>query len=817
MDLFEYEKEHLAALRGYLADCCVLLKNNGEFPLDGPCRIAAYGSGVRRTVKGGTGSGEVNSRYFVNIEDGLKADGFTVTTSAWLDAYDQLRAQAKKAFLKQVRADAKAAKTNYFVYGMGKVMPEPEYDLPLDGEGDAAIYVLSRISGEGSDREPVAGDVRLTASEGRDILELNRRYSKFLLVLNVGGPVDLSEVQEVGNILVLSQLGVETGSALADILLGRAVPSGKLATTWSAWENYSTIGSFGDHNDTRYNEGVFVGYRYFDSVGKRALYPFGYGLSYTSFDIKTEGVSLEESSVVVRANVTNIGNMNGKEVVQVYLSAPEGRLPKPYQSLAGFAKTELLNPGESEVLTVRFDLSDQSSYDESKAAYVLETGDYILRVGNSSVDTLPTAIIRVEEEQIVRKVRNSLGKPDFEDWHPETALRDPIPEGLPVLLLKDFEPETVVYDLPEEIDPAVGSLTDEDLCYLNVGAFDTRGGLMSVVGESAQNVSGAAGETTSRLKGKGFAPLVMADGPAGLRLSRMFYRDEKGAHAVGNASLLESVSELMPAPLRALANLFTVRKTAPKGRQIEYQYCTAIPIGTAVAQSWDLSFAELCGDIVGSEMERFGVHLWLAPALNIHRSILCGRNFEYFSEDPLISGFFAAALTRGVQRHPGCGVTLKHYAANDQENNRYGNNSLVSERAMREIYLRGFEICVREGMPRALMTSYNLLNGTHTAERRDLIQDILRSEFGFDGIVMTDWVIGDLMLSKADIHPAVKPNRVAAAGGDLFMPGRKSDVEDILAALRKGELSRKQLEINASRLLRMIMTLTAADTGDSAE
>ena len=240
-----------------------------------------------------------------------------------------------------------------------------------------------------------------------------------------------------------------------------------------------------------------------------------------------------------------------------------------------------------------------------------------------------------------------------------------------------------------------------------------------------------------------------------------------------------------------------------KGVTVEYQYCTALPIGTALAQSWNTELAEGCGDVVGSEMERFGVHFWLAPALNIHRSILCGRNFEYFSEDPLIGGRMAAALTRGVQKHPGCGTTIKHYCANNQETNRYTNNSQVSERAMREIYLRGLELCVREAQPLALMTSYNLLNGEHTSERRDICEDILRSEWGYRGIVMTDWLISLMPADKASPYRKPKAALIAAAGGELVMPGDKKDVKDILTALQSGTLPRAQLEVNASRLFRV--------------
>ena len=806
MELLDYEKQHLETLRQSLAECTVLLKSNGDFPLSAPGKIAAYGCGVRKTIKGGTGSGEVNSRYFINVEQGLKDAGFTITTTNWLDTYDKVYDQARVQFKKDIKVQAKAAHAMPVMFAMGKVMPEPEYQLPLDGEGDVAIYVLARNSGEGNDRDPISGDIKLSETEKRDILTLNKQYEKFMLVINAGGAVDLSEVGEVQNILVLSQLGVETGAALADILLGKQNPSGKLATTWSAWEDYFPMDDFGDHNDTRYREGIYVGYRYFDAVGKKALFPFGYGLSYTTFSITGAAASVEADKVTVTATVTNTGNFPGKEVIQVYVSCPEGKLDKPYQDLAAFAKTGELAPGASEHVEITFSMKDIASYDAESAAWVLEKGNYVIRVGNSSVDTKIAALAVLENTVNVRQVKNTCGSPDFTDWKPSFEIPTTVDTTIPVLVLDGaaFATETVAYDLPHEIDDLVKGLTDEQLVYANIGEFS---GSLSIIGQASKYVAGAAGESTSMAPG--IPTMVMADGPAGLRLSQKFYRDEKGAHAVGQDGLMESILEFLPAPLLWIIKRFGSKDKTPENATIEYQYATAIPIGTALAQSWNLDLAKACGDIVGDEMERFGVHLWLAPALNIHRSIRCGRNFEYFSEDPVISGKMAAALTLGVQAHPGCGTTIKHYCANNQETNRYGNNSQVSERAMREIYLKGFGICVQESQPKAVMTSYNLLNGTHTAERRDLSEDILRCEFGFEGIIMTDWVVGNgVMNSKADIHPAVKPQLVAAAGGDVFMPGCKADFKNMLQGLKDGFLTREQLQINATRMYRMAKELT---------
>lgn len=806
MELSNYEKEHLQILRRHLAECMVLLKHNGDFPLERAGKIALFGSGARNTIKGGTGSGEVNSRYFVTIEEGMEKAGFTITTKQWLDDYDQIYKEAYKEFIKEIKSRAKANHTMAVLEGMGAVMREPNYELPLEGEGEAAVYVLSRISGEGNDRNPVGGDILLTDTEQRDILKLKEKYQKFILVLNVGGPIDLSPVMAVQNILLISQLGVETGTALADALLGETNPSGKLATTWSAWKDNPSIGEFGNIDNTRYQEGIYVGYRYFDSIGKKALFPFGYGLSYTTFESKVLDVSCMGEKITVNALVKNTGKFAGKEVVELYVSVPEGKLDQPYQTLAGWAKTKELAPQESEQVTVEFALSEIASYDTEYARYVLERGDYVLHIGNNSVETEVCAVISLNDEAVLAKLHNCGGTTDFTDWKPEQKREPKIPSDIKRLEIKalDIKQETVSYELSHEIDEAVEKLSDEQLAYLNVGAFNPKGGILSIIGNASMSVAGAAGESAGILEKEGFPIMVMADGPAGVRIAQKYFRDEKGLHAVG-VTIPASIVEFLPGPAKWFMKV--TEKKPKKDTEVHTQYTTALPIGTAIAQSWNLEFAKCCGDIIGNEMKRMGIHLWLAPALNIHRSIQCGRNFEYYSEDPLISGRIAAATTEGLQSHQGCGVTIKHYAANNQETNRYNNNSCVSERALREIYLRGFEICVKEANPHALMTSYNLLNGEHTSESRDLIENILRCEWGYQGIVMTDWLVAEEAMSKNAQYPAAKAGKIAAAGGDLVMPGGKNNVADILKRLETGELDRKQLQINVTRVYRMAKKL----------
>lgn len=805
----QYEREHLERVLENAAECTVLLKSNGQFPIKKAGKIAAYGSGVRYTVKGGTGSGEVNSRFAYTIEQGLEKAGFEITTKKWLDDYDEVRKAAQKDFVKKVKAEAKEKHENIFLYSMGKNMCEPYHELSLEGEGDAAIYVVSRNSGEGSDRKVLEGEVKLAKAEIRDILALNNRFDRFILVLNVGGVIDLSPVMEVSNILLLSQLGVDSGRVLADILTGRQNPSGKLTTTWAAWDNYSSLGSFGEWDETRYQEGIYVGYRYFDTFGKESLFPFGYGLSYTNFQLHTPDVTADLDEIDITANVKNMGIHAGKEVVQVYLSKPAGKLDQPYQELVGYAKTSLLAPGKEENVKIRFKLSDFASYDEEAACYILEAGDYILRIGNSSASTEVCAVISLDKTVRTLRTRNCLGKPDFADVKPEKLSLEEIPAKVLRISISanDMKSEEVRYDLPYDIGKKVKTLSDEELVYLGVGAFDPKGKGLNVIGNAAKHVAGAAGETTSMLKDKGIKALVMADGPAGLRVSPKYFEDENGAYdAEGTGIVPESMLDFMSPFVRFIIKMISRPKKLPKNAVIKEHAATMIPIGTAVAQSFNVELARTFGNIVGSEMERMGVHLWLAPALNIHRSILCGRNFEYYSEDPLVSGLTAAAVTEGVQRHKGCGTTVKHYAANNAETNRYCNNSQVSERAMREIYLRGFGICVRKSRPCAVMTSYNLLNGVHTSEHKGLIEDVLRCEFGFKGIVMTDWVIA-MIANTQSVHRNALSHEVAKAGGDLFMPGSKKDYENVLKALKDGSLSREQLEINATRVLGMIERL----------
>jgi len=796
MTMNEYEKKAIERLRPYLGECAVLLKSDGSFPLKQAGKISAYGRGVRHTLKGGTGSGEVNSRYYVTIEKGLEDAGFVLVSKDWLNAYDDVLIKAREDFIREIKAQAKANHTLAVMEGMGAVMRESEHSLEIRDIADTAIYVVSRICGEGNDRSFDKGDFRLNDAEIRDILKLNREAKRFLLVLNVGGPIDLSEVKEVKNILLLSQLGVDTGTALADILLGKSNPSGKLTTTWAGMKDYCNVGTFGDRNDSDYKEGIYVGYRYFDSAAIEPLFPFGFGLSYTEFEIDHLKTEIEKDIVKVKTLVRNTGAYAGKEAVQLYVSLPDGKLDKAYQELTAFRKTGNILPEEKEETELCFSLKSLASYDMERQAYVLEKGDYILRLGNSSRNTRVVNVLTLKEDIIVRQAKNCFAGCGFTDHVFKRTLKDDLTYVEHMFIdPKSFISETIEYRDDYPINEKVEKLSDEQLAYLNTGAFNEKGGIASVIGSASTTVAGAAGESSSK---SGLKPLVMADGPAGLRISPLYYEDKKGIHSYG-PSVPSTIVEFLPKIVQFFLN---GNPRVRKGIILKEQYTTAIPIGTAIAQSFNEELSEICGDIVGKEMEIFNIDLWLAPALNIHRHVLCGRNFEYFSEDPLLSGKFAGAITRAVQKHPGKAVTIKHYAVNNQETNRYNTSSNVSERALREIYLRGFEICIREGHPQALMTSYNLLNGIHTNEHYGLCTDVLRSEFGFDGLIMTDWEISAMPKGKVKYRDP-DADKCALAGNNLYMPGSKADYRKTLNALKNGKLDRIVLKRSASRLYDM--------------
>ena len=790
-DVTQRELDNLAIAYEAACESMVLLKNEGCLPFKAN-KIALYGAGAERTIKGGTGSGEVNERHSVSIAEGLRDRGIEITTEGWLEGYEQFYAAAFEENRKNKWKEINITKPDTW---MGIVLSSfrAPAGQPITAEDveksdtDSCIYVVSRQAGEGGDRRAVPGDLFLTEGEIAAIRTCAENYDHFLLVINAGSSIDMGFLQEIEGIdavLYLCQLGTEGGHAFADVVTGKVCPSGKLSDTWAKQyadipfsQEYSYLN--GNLEDEYYKEGIYVGYRYFDSLGVEPAFPFGFGLSYTNFDMHSAGVTMDGSRVQVQATVRNAGiEFAGKEVVQLYVSAPEGKLHKEYQSLAAFSKTQLLAPGEKQTLTLSFDLADVASYREEDAAFVLEKGEYILRLGNSSRSTVTVGAVVVDEEVIVsrhdhicpaREAIDALESParEAEVLHP----------GLPRLTLAEgaIEPLVYTYEKPAlypddpRVKAFVEKLTLQEMVDIVVGI-----GMFG--GEKKFHLPGSVGNTTSKFWEKGLANVALCDGPAGLRIQQKSVIDEKGR--LKGAALALSTFDNLPKFIRH----FLAGNTA-KGTPL-YQFATAFPVENALAQSWNTKLLEKVGTAIFREMQEYGCTYWLAPAMNIHRNPLCGRNFEYFSEDPFLTGAMAAAITRGVQQEPGYYVTIKHFACNNQEDNRMHVSSNLSERALREIYLRGFKMAVRSGA-KSVMTSYNRLNGVYTPNSYDLCTKVLRNEWGFDGVVMTDW----FSTSKGQGNNAM----AMAAGNDLIMPGGGHFKKEIIRGVQSGKIQKEDV------------------------
>ena len=797
-----YEKENTILMRETASECTLFLNKNDEFPLNKLCKIFLIGSGARNTIKGSLGSGDVESKTFMTIEKGLENAGFTITSKEWLNQYPILKEQKIKEHLNYIED----LYTTYKGQGFAMVsFPEYDYELNIKEEekSDVAIYVLARNSGEGMDRRLIKGDALLTDTEVKDILYLNENYKKFMLVLNVGGVVDLTPVKNVSNILLLSQLGVVTGDIFGDIILGQENPSGKLAATWASVNDSKFMKEFGSLDDTNYIEGVYVGYRYFNSAGVKPLYPFGFGLSYSCFEISKKSLKNEKDEITIEVKVKNLGKLPGKEVVQVYISPSQENVDKPYQSLVAFKKTPKIEESKEVELTLSFNLTSVARYDEKNSSYILDKGKYIIRVGNSSENTAIFGYIELDEDIITEKLKNINSNIDFEDYKPEIIIKDDLKDIQKIKLSKDdFILKEVKYEYEPKTNPFISNLENKELAKLCIGNYKER----YTNGSFGREV-GWAGSTTTYVKGiNNF--LAMADGPAGLRLTKIYCRDYRGYHRLSKDPLISnSFKYLQTEENISLNNTNNDEIDLSEYSNIVYQYTTAIPIGTALAQTFNEELIEKYGDAIGKEMESFNIHLWLAPGMNIQRNILCGRNFEYFSEDPLVTGKMAAALTRGVQSHKNRGTTVKHFAANNQEFNRLGHNAKMSERALREIYLKGFKIAIEESQPHALMTSYNLINGIHTSQNPQLLINVLRNEWNYTGLIMTDWSHSYRNEYEASKYSPQTSFEIIKAGNNIMMPGGDNDYDLLLEKLKDETITRDDLLACASKVYEIIELL----------
>lgn len=780
--------QHIELSKEAAKEGMVLLKNREDIlPLKKGTRVALFGKATFDYVKGGGGSGDVTVAYIRNLYEGLKMQKDIVSIFEPLCDY--------------YRRDVEQQYAKGSVPGM-TIEPAVPVELleAAKAYADTAVISICRFSGEGWDRKSIVerdnesslenqqdmaarsakifanGDFCLSEEESAMVDAVKKNFTRVIVVMNVGGMVDTSwfvHEDAIGAVLMAWQGGMEGGLAAAELLVGKGNPSGKLSDTFAqTLEDYPSTGDFHESKDyVNYTEDIYVGYRYFETVpgaDKKVNYPFGFGLSYTSFQVDVLSAKENRGEVQIQVQVTNTGDRDGKEVVQVYFEAPQGRLGKPKRQLIAFAKTRALKPGEAQRLYLSFAIRNMASYDDmgkvQKAAYVLEEGDYLFYVGTSVRDTaLVDYVYQLKEDIIVEQLESRLTPSCL----PKRMLADGSYEELPQSERNDpnaNELERMPEDKMEGDVPAVrgrgryqlwkepykkgarifkevaegkltpeeflAQLTDEEVAHLLGGQPNT--GVANTFGYG-------------NLPEYGVPSIMTADGPAGLRIA-----PECGVTT------------------------------------------TCWPCSTLLACSFNPEIVEAVGLAGGAEVKENNIAMWLTPAVNIHRSPLCGRNFEYYSEDPYLAGKLASAMVRGIQANH-IGATVKHFALNNKETNRKNSDSRVSERAVREIYLRAFEIIVREAKPWSIMTSYNIINGHRASENADLLEGILRKEWGFDGCITTDW------WTCGEHYKEVK------AGNDIKMGCGYP--ERLLEALEKGCLTREEMDACALRVLKLILKI----------
>lgn len=779
--------EHIALSRRAATEGMVLLKNESNtLPIKEGARIALFGKGTIDYVKGGGGSGEVTVAYVRNLYEGLKLK----EVEGKVSLFHELPAFYEGDLKEQYATGA--------VPGMS-IEPELPEELleAAKKNADTAIITISRFSGEGWDRKCQVnedgyelfedeikqmelsakvfekGDFYLTSREEKLVETVKANFDNVIVVLNVGGMLDTTwfkECDKISAVLMAWQGGMEGGLAMADILCGDVNPSGKLTDTFAAsLADYPFADDFHESvHYVDYTEDIYTGYRYFETISgarDKVNYPFGFGLSYTVFEMETTRVAETGGIIEFSVSVKNVGNRAGKEVVQVYCRAPQGKLGKPQRELVAFAKTKELQPNEKEKIVLSCIANDMASFDDTgkvcKSAWVLEEGSYEFFIGNSVRDAEKVDYsYNVKETRVVEQLsslvapkqleKRMLADGSFEFLEQREVIEE---EGLERQAKKTLEaiaPEVKgrkrmsfaeLYGGPNpqlisvvngdmSMDDFVSALSVDDLIHLLGGQPNT--GVANTFG-------------IGNLPEYGIPNAMTADGPAGLRIAP-------------------------PCGINA----------------------TAFPCSTMLACTWNKELVKEVGMAAATEVKENNIAVWLAPAINIHRNPLCGRNFEYYSEDPFVTGEIGSAIVEGIQSL-NIGACIKHFACNNKETNRKESDSRVSERALREIYLKAFETIVKKANPYVIMTSYNIINGVQASENKELVTDILRGEWGYKGLVTSDW------WTHGEHYREIK------AGNDLKMA--VGYPERVKEAFDKGFISRQELEESAKRVLRLLVKL----------
>lgn len=774
-------KAHWKLAKEAAIEGTVLLKNDGTLPLKKGSKVCLFGRGAGRFLRnvlpwrdaenatflfGGGGSGRVHTDTYITLADALESSDEVDVFTPSIDFYTEA-CKADAIAINQWEREKQAQ------WRMGQhhalpVMPEELY-RQAKAFSDTAIFCLSRYSGEDTfrgDRTGGDGDFTLLKEEKELLDRLTKDFAKVIVILNVTGPVSTKEYKEndrIGAVLYPMFGGGMAGEALVDILMGKAYPSGHLQDTLAqSIEDYPSTETFRESRDfVNYTEDIFVGYRYFETFApEKVVYPFGFGLGYTSFAITTQAAALEKNTVKLAVSVKNTGSFPGKEVVQAYLTAPQGKLGKAKKVLCAFAKTKELKPGEETVLNLSFDIREFGSFDDLgklvKSAFILEQGSYTVSVGSNVRDTQNVLAFTLDSDIICRRCHSYMAPSMLKERLTADGTMEALPKAEPVkhpmkrYTLKAAAPEepftleTALQD--SRLDEFMAGLSDEEITSLLYGHPNCH---------VADTSSMGAPPTWKKLPKQHSIPLLpTADGPAGLR---------------------------------------TIPDT--------HINTTFFPCANTVSQTWNPALAQRIGAAGAKEVKENNAAFWLTPALNIHRSPMCGRNFEYFSEDPLVSGVFACAAVKGIQSQ-NIAATVKHFSCNGKEVNRKESDSRVSERALREIYLRGFEIVVKKAKPWSLMTAYNKVNGVRSSANYEALNGILRGEWKYDGLVMTDWCVYSTVIEE--VH----------AGSDVKMPSQITNEKahpeayyDLTEKLATGELDRGAALASVRRLLKFMDNL----------
>lgn len=773
MNSYKLDLEKYAALaRQAVAEGCVLLENEGQaLPLRDGERVAVFGRMAFHYYKSGLGSGGlVNTRYVVGILDALKECEGVHLDEKLMEIYEDWIME------------------NPYDEGQGwghvpwcqKEMDVTEEMLDCARRNDVSLVVIGRTAGEDQDNNAKAGSYCLTETEEDMIRRVCEVSERTVVVLNVGNIIDMSWVEKYRPqaVLYVWQGGQEGGNGVADVLTGKVCACGKLTDTIAAdIKDYPSTENFGDPFKNYYKEDIYVGYRYFETFARdKVLYPFGYGLSYTTFEMKAEVLKNTGDEITVSAMVANTGELKGKEVVQVYVKVPQGKLGNPARKLIGFAKTKELESGEQEEVCIVIPKYDMASYDDSgvtghKSCYVLEEGTYEIFVG-SDVRSAVSVGCYEEEFRVIEELEEVYAPVEKFQRMKAVLLPDgtyqAVTEDVPVRTIDPQErraneiPETYVYtgdkgyklvdvlDKKVSMEEFVAQISEEDL----IAMFRGEGMCSPKV---TAGTAAAFGGVTDGLTALGIPVGCCSDGPSGIRM-------DCGTKAF------------------------------------------SLPNGTSLGGTFNVKLVGALYEMTGKELRLNKIDSLLGPGMNIHRNPLNGRNFEYISEDPILTGRICAAQVKAMAKS-GIGSTIKHFCGNNQEVGRSTSDSVISERALREIYLKGFEIAVKEGGARSVMTTYGSVNGLWTAGSYDLCTTILRKEWGFDGIVMTDW----WAKSNYEGHQAEVPVKapMVAAQNDIYMVvsdakanPENDDVEEMLHA---GKITLGELQRNAANILGFLL------------